>query len=88
VSALTAIDGVEPLFDNRSFFHEVPLKLAMPADEVLRSLASHNILGGYALQQDYPELGDALLVCATEQRSEDDIKQYAEQLQRIHDMRL
>jgi glycine dehydrogenase subunit 1 len=84
---LSAIDGVEPLFD-RAFFHEVPLRLALPAQDVLRILAEHNILGGFDLSQDYPELGEALLVCATEQRSEEEMDQYVEQLQHVYDMQL
>ncbi len=79
---LSVIDGVEPLFD-RPGFHERVLRLPAPADEVLRSLAAHNVLGGYDLAADYPELGDAVLVCATELRTEAEIASYAEKLGRV-----
>jgi glycine dehydrogenase subunit 1 len=46
-------------------------------------LHAHNILPGYELAQDYPELGDTLLVCATETRSDADIEMYAGHLGRI-----
>ena len=79
---LSAIEGVEPLF-NRSCFHERPFRLAAPVREVLRSLAAHNVLGGYDLAGDYPELGDALLVCATEKRTETEMALFADKLGRV-----
>ena len=82
VARLCEIPGVEPLFD-RPVFHERALRLPAPADEVLRSLAAHNVLGGYALGGDYPELGDAILVCATEVRTAAEIDQYAAKLGRV-----
>ena len=59
------------------------LRLPAPAADVLRSLAAHNILGGYDLGTDYPELGPAILVCATELRAEEDIAAYATKLARV-----
>ena len=50
---------------------------------MLRSLAAHNILGGYDLGTDYPELGPAILVCATEMRADEDIATYATKLARV-----
>jgi glycine dehydrogenase subunit 1 len=82
VARLCEIPGVAPVFD-RAVFHERALRLPAPADEVLRSLAAHNVLGGYALAQGYPELGDAILVCATEVRTSADIDQYAAKLGRV-----
>jgi len=79
---LTSIPGVARLF-NRPVFHEQALHLPAPVGDCLRSLAAHNILGGYDLGRDYPELGDALLVCATEQRDEADLDQYQSKLARI-----
>jgi glycine dehydrogenase subunit 1 len=82
VSRLSAIEGVEPMFD-RPVFHERVLRLPAPAGEILRSLAAHNVLGGYDLAVDYPELGDAVLVCATELRTEAEMAGYAEKLGRV-----
>jgi len=78
---LSGIEGVEPLFD-RPVFHEQALRLPGPAVDILRSLAAHGVLGGYDLSRDYPELGDALLVCATELRTEEDLNNYKEKLDR------
>ncbi len=81
-ASLCTVPGVEPIFD-RPCFHEQALRLPAPAADVLRSLAAHNILGGYDLAGDYPELGQAILVCATELRADDDIEAYAAKLTRI-----
>jgi glycine dehydrogenase subunit 1 len=82
VEQLCAIAGVAPAFD-RPVFHERVLRLPAPAGEVLRLLAAHNILGGYDLAADYPELGNAVLVCATELRTAPEIAQYAQKLGRV-----
>ncbi|MCU0834807.1 MAG: aminomethyl-transferring glycine dehydrogenase subunit GcvPA [Chromatiaceae bacterium] len=79
---LTGAPGVRPLFD-RPVFHEQALRLPAPAADVLRSLAAHNVLGGFDLGLDYPELDPAVLVCATEMRSEEDMLAYQAKLARI-----
>ncbi|MGI9222034.1 MAG: aminomethyl-transferring glycine dehydrogenase subunit GcvPA [Woeseiaceae bacterium] len=65
---LLALDGVERLYDG-PYFHEVALRLSQPVADVLDSLAERDILGGY-------DLGEALLVCATETKTEADIDAY------------
>lgn len=82
VELLTAIPGVAPLFEGPGF-HERALRLPAPAADLLRSLAAHNILGGFDLGTEYPELDPALLVCATELRTEEEVQAYATKLARI-----
>ncbi|ESQ13672.1 MAG: hypothetical protein N838_14315, partial [Thiohalocapsa sp. PB-PSB1] len=79
---LCQIPGVEPLFDG-PIFHEQALRLPMAAADVLSSLAAQNLLGGFDLGQDYPELGSSILVCATELRGDEDINAYVSKLARI-----
>ncbi len=79
VKQLSQIDGVECAF-NHPYFHEAVLKLKKPASEVLVELAEKNILGGYDLSESYPELGNAILVCATEMRTDEEISAYAKAL--------
>ncbi len=82
VELLTQIAGVSRIF-NRPVFHEVVLKVPRPTREVLDLLLERNILGGFDLRSEYPELGDALLVCATETRNIEDLQSYAEALAAI-----
>jgi len=82
VRRLGAIAGVEPLFA-RPAFHETALRLPRPATEVLEGLAERGILGGVDLSPDYPELGPALLVCATETKTDADLDAYASALREV-----
>jgi glycine dehydrogenase subunit 1 len=82
VEALTRIKGVKLLFDGPRF-HEAVLQLDRPVHGVLEALAKRNVIGGYDLSQHYPELGAALLVCATEMRTQSDIDAYARALSDI-----
>ncbi len=76
---LSEIDGVERVF-SAPHFHEVALRLDRPAGPVLAALAARNVLGGFDLSVEYPELGNALLVCATETKTEEDLQTYAREL--------
>jgi glycine dehydrogenase subunit 1 len=69
---LAALPGVRPLYD-RPFFHERAFVLPVPATDVVERLAGERIVAGVALGEEYPELGDPLLVCATETKSTADI---------------
>jgi glycine dehydrogenase subunit 1 len=75
VEGLAAIDGVERLFEG-PYFHEVALRLDRPVGPVLEALAERNILGGYDLSRSYPDIGSAMLVCATETKTDADIDAY------------
>ncbi|OYY94417.1 MAG: glycine dehydrogenase (aminomethyl-transferring) [Hydrogenophilales bacterium 28-61-23] len=82
VEKLLTVPGVEKVF-NAPYFHEAVIRVDTPVDDVLRALRAQGILGGYALGGDYPELADCILVCATETKTDDDLDQYRQQLQRI-----
>jgi glycine dehydrogenase subunit 1 len=79
VSALTKVKGVKLAFD-KPRFHEAVLQLDRPVAPVIAELARRGIVAGFDLANDYPELGNALLVCATETRTAADIKAYADAL--------
>ena len=81
-SKLSQIEGVNLRFSGE-IFHEAVLTLPAASETVLRSLAKHNLLGGFDLSEAYPELGNSILVCATEMRSSDEIERYARMLERI-----
>ena len=79
VQALTRIPGVRARFTGARF-HEAVIALDRPAEGVLGELAERGIMGGLDLGAHYPELADAMLVCATETKTSADIKTYAEAL--------
>ena len=73
-AALAGIDGITVAFD--TFFHEAIVQFDRPAREIVAALARHDMLAGYDLSTDYPEFGHALLVCATDMRTDDEISAY------------
>ena len=79
IPMLSKIDGVNIAFNNASF-HEVVIELSKPADDVLSKLADNNIVGGVALEAEYPDLKNTLLVCVTETKSDEDLTLFCEQL--------
>lgn len=81
-NALAAVPGVSVAFSGARF-HEAVIQLPKPASEVLPKLAALGILGGFDLSRHYPELGNAVLVCATETKTEAQIKRYAEALKQV-----
>ncbi|NOZ52069.1 MAG: aminomethyl-transferring glycine dehydrogenase subunit GcvPA [Gammaproteobacteria bacterium] len=76
---LTAIDGIDAVFD-RPFFHETAVRFTKPETEIIEQLAKHGILAGYSLSKDYPELGNALLICATETKTAQDLQRFCDAL--------
>ena len=77
---LLKIPGVEPLFGDRAHFHELALKLPKPAIDVVEALAARRIVGGVSLGEEFPQHGDALLVCTTETKRAEDLDAFAEAL--------
>jgi glycine dehydrogenase subunit 1 len=75
ITGLTRVKGVRTAFQGPSF-HEAVVLLDRPVAPVLKSLANQGILGGLDLAEFYPELGPALLVCATETKTTADIDSY------------
>jgi glycine dehydrogenase subunit 1 len=88
--ALAHVPGVAVAF-SAPRFHEAVLTLDRPVAPVLAALRTQRIQGGLDLTERYPELGHALLVCATETKTAADIAAYAGALHDImrtpHDMR-
>ena len=79
---LCAVPGVTRVFSG-PVFHEFVVQVDAPAADVLHGLQAQGILGGLAMTHDYPELGNALLVCATETKRDDDLTRYAAALKNI-----
>jgi glycine dehydrogenase subunit 1 len=82
VNALTKVRGVKLAFAGPRF-HEAMLQLDRKVGDVLEALAQRGVIGGYDLSRCYPDLGNALLVCATETRTDEDIATYAKALAEV-----
>ncbi|GDX60474.1 MAG: aminomethyl-transferring glycine dehydrogenase subunit GcvPA [Nitrosospira sp.] len=81
VTKMEALDGVKKAFSG-PYFHEAVLKLPTSTDNILKTLRTQGILAGLDLKEYYPELGNAVLVCATETKTANDLKKYIECLKR------
>ena len=71
----TGVQGVKRLF-SAPHFHEVVLHLPGSSARVLNSMAGQGISGGFDLQPHYPQLGNAILVCATETKTNEDLQRF------------
>jgi glycine dehydrogenase subunit 1 len=80
-SGLASLPGVSLAFD--TFFHEAVLTFDRPVTPLIDRLARQNILAGVDVSAHYPELGNALLVCATEVRTQEQIDAYVESMKTI-----
>lgn len=80
VDALSKINGVELVFSS-PFFHEAVLRINKPVPALLKALYNEGINGGYDVQQQFTQLGNTLLVCATEMRTDEEIAHYAKVLE-------
>lgn len=78
---LSKVEGYKLAFPESPFFHEFVVRSEQPVEEVLDWLAGHDILGGYDLGQDYPELKDHLMLAVTEKIAREDIEYLIEVLE-------
>ncbi len=81
---LETLKGVKRIF-NGSLFHEAIVSLPVSAASVLRMLEDRGILGGLNLEEYYPELGSAILLCATETKTSADLDNYVKNLGQVLD---
>jgi glycine dehydrogenase subunit 1 len=61
------------LADKAPFFNEFIVKCPLPVAELNDHLLEHGILGGYDLEQDYPELTNHTLIAVTEMNPREEI---------------
>jgi glycine cleavage system P protein (glycine dehydrogenase) subunit 1 len=76
---LASVEGVR-LLHEQPVVREFGLRLDAPVKAVLRRCAEQGVNAGYALEDEYPEFADGLLVAITERRSRADIDRLAEVL--------
>lgn len=79
MTQLHGLSNVKRLFPGHHF-HEVVLQLPVSPNEVLKRMAERKIAGGFWLGAEYPSLKNAMLVCVTETKSDEDIMEYVKAL--------
>jgi glycine dehydrogenase subunit 1 len=87
-SLRSTINDIIPFFEGQGCFHEMVLKLPVPAQLVVDRLTAQGILPGLSLADFYPELpgsNHGLLLCATEKHTDEDIKQFTAALAQVID---
>ena len=70
--AICALPGYEPVFSG-PFFKEFVVRCPDDPVAINQRLLDAGILGGLPLAPYHPDLGDAMLLCVTEQRSKEEI---------------
>jgi len=79
---LASITGFKIKFITHSF-NEFVIQCRRSVKEILNLLKEDKILGGYPLEEYYPELKNCLLVCATELNSKKDMDRLADKLEKM-----
>lgn len=76
--------GIEVAFAS-PFFNEFVVSLGDQADltAINSKLLEHGMIGGYDLGRDYPELKGHMLIAVTEQRTKEEIEQFADRLEEL-----
>ena len=72
---------MKPRFSGPFFNEFVVAGNGTPVEELNRGLLDRKIIGGLPLRKYFPELGNAMLVCATEMTRREPMDQLAEVLQ-------
>jgi glycine dehydrogenase subunit 1 len=83
-SQIAALPGFE-LWHQGTFYHEFVVRCPGPVEEINEHLLEHDVLGGYDLGQDYPELKDHMLIAVTEMNSKEDIDLLVDVLAEVSD---
>jgi glycine dehydrogenase subunit 1 len=71
------------LLTDAPFFHEFVIRCPQPVSEINEHLLEHDILGGYDLSLDYPEMENCLLIAVTEMISREEIDRLVEALSEV-----
>jgi glycine dehydrogenase subunit 1 len=75
--------GITVVFESPSF-NEFVVKLNKPIKEINQELLTSQIIGGYDLGRDYPELANHMLIAVTELRTKEEIDTFVTELGDYH----
>jgi glycine dehydrogenase subunit 1 len=76
------LDGYK-VWNTKPFFHEFVISCPKPVAEINDALLDIDIIGGYDLGQDYPDMEDHMLVAVTEMISVDEIDDFVSALEEV-----
>ena len=76
-------NGLDVVFES-AVFNEFVVKLNKPVKEINQKLLASNIIGGYDLGRDYPELQNHMLIAVTELRTKEEIDTFVTELGDYH----
>lgn len=79
---ITLSSKFEPVF-KKPFFNEFAVRSSVDVNRLNGELLKKGILGGYILQNDYPELINCLLLCTTEKRTRREIDNLRAQMEAV-----
>ncbi len=82
VEKLEASGSAKRVF-NRPVFHESVMQFEADNEKIMAALSEQGILPGVIINEDYPELGNTMLVCATETKSMQDLDTFVAALEQV-----
>ena len=82
--SIASIPGYQ-LWSKSPFFNEFVVECPLSAADVNGQLLERNIIAGYDLAQDFPELKNHLLIAVTEMNTLEDIDMFIEALAEVKD---
>ena len=68
---------------NRPIFHESVMQFEANNEKIMAAMSEQGILPGVIINEDYPELGNAILLCATETKSMQDLDTFVAALEQV-----
>jgi len=80
---ISQLPGYSLAFPDTPFFKEFVIQMPLAPAQINEQLMAQGIIGGFDLAADYPELGHAMLVCVTEQRTRGEIDDFVTALGQI-----
>lgn len=81
---VASLGGYKVVLARQPVFHEVLVECPGSADQLLKSLEERGIIGGYAVERDYPEYKNCLLFCFTEANGKAAVDELLGALQHAH----
>jgi glycine dehydrogenase subunit 1 len=77
---IARLDGYEVVYD-APVFNEFVIKTPRPVGDINKALLKDEIIGGFDLSRDYPELAQHMLLAVTELRTKEEIDRLVKRLE-------